>query len=552
MPAASDSGTTAASVLVEELQARGVPFVATLNGHGLDPFYVACRDAGMRMIDVRNEQAAGYMAEVCGRLTRSVGVCAVSGGVAHANALTGVLNAHLDGAPMLLITGMTPLKLLDLGDFQDFNPVPMTAPITKYARMLDVPERVPQLVHEAFTAATSGRPGPVHLALPIDVAETEVDREQLAVSAVRSGAVRITGAADEQQVAEAARRIGESRRPLLIAGSGVYYAGGEAALARFALQQQIPLVMPIWDRGSVPDVIDPFVGVIGAYSGGARLLPDADLVIAAGTDFDYRVGQFAPPGLADDAVTIRIHADETQLRRGLERDLSLHGSPATVLEQLAEACRELDCPPAGEWLAESRSRRDACRQQCLDAAGRLGEGINGADVVLAVGEVLTDETVLLVDGGNIGQWCHQLLWDRCPGHWVTCGASGVVGWGLPGAMAARALYPDRPVILVSGDGSFTFTVAELECAARQDLPFVAIVADDQLWGISVTVHEQTYGEALYSTLGPTRLDLVAEGFNCNGVRIEAVEELVPALVDALAADRPTVIHVPIVPGWPGG
>ena len=156
---------TSADLLVEELQARGVTFVATLNGHGLDPFHLACKRAGMRMIDVRNEQAAGYMAEVTGRLSRSVGVCAVSGAVAHANALTGVVNAWFDGAPMLLITGITPLASLGWRDFQDFNPVPMAEPVCKYARILDVPERVPQLVHEAFAAATSGRPGPVHLAL---------------------------------------------------------------------------------------------------------------------------------------------------------------------------------------------------------------------------------------------------------------------------------------------------------------------------------------------------------------------------------------------------
>ena len=162
------------------------------------------------------------------------------------------------------------------------------------------------------------------------------------------------------------------------------------------------------------------------------------------------------------------------------------------------------------------------------------------------------EPVLLVDGGNIGQWFHQLLLDRYPGHWATCGASGVVGWGLPGAMAARALYPDRPVILLSGDGAFTFTVAELECAARQRLPFVAVVADDEQWGISVTGHVSRHGEALYSTLGPTRLDQVAEGFGCRGVRAEQKDLLVPTLRTALTADRPTVIHVPIVPSSPAG
>ncbi len=541
---------TVADMLVEELQARGVRFIATLNGHGLDPLYLACRRAGMRMIDVRNEQAAAYMAEVAGRLTRSVGVCAVSGAVAHANALTGVLNAHFDGAPMLLITGITPLARLGYGDFQDFNPVPMAAPISKYARLLDAPGRVAQIVHEAFTAATTDRPGPVHLSLPIDVASAEPGAGDLMQSPLRSGEVRHCGAADQELIEEAARLIQSAKRPVMVAGSGVYYSHGEQTLADFVARQQIPTVIPIWDRGSVTQPIEPFLGVIGAASGGARLLPDADLVIMAGAEFDYRVGQLSPPVVRADATVIRIHADETSLRRGLESQLSIHASPATALGQLAEACARLDCPPAAEWLAEARKRRDAFRGQCIAAADKFPAGTNGRDVALAVGEVLTEETILLVDGGNIGQWFHQLLLDRMPGHWLTCGASGVVGWGLPGALAARALYPDRPVILLSGDGAFTFTVAELECASRQGLPFVAVVADDQRWGISASGQTKNYGEPLYSTLGPTRLDQVAEGFGCRGVRVEQKEAIVPALSEALAADRPTVVHVPIVPGGP--
>ena len=536
---------------MEELQTRGVQFVATLNGHGLDPFYLACCKAGMRMIDVRNEQAAGYMAEVAGRLSRSVGVAAVSGAVAHANALTGVLNAWFDGAPMLLITGMTPLSELGWGNFQDFNPVPMAAPICKYARLIDAPERVCQLVHEAFAAATSGRPGPVHLALPIDVGSKQVDPTGVARSPVRSGEVRVTGAGSADLVEEAARLLKQSQRPLLIAGSGVYYSRGEKALAEFSNQQQIPTVVPIWDRGSVLEPTETFMGVIGAASGGPELLVEADLILVVGAEFDYRVGQISPPAISSSAKVIRIHADPERLRLGLEAHLSILGAPGSVLNQLTETCRRLECPPSVNWLEEAQKRRQAHRQRCLTAAEKLPPGANGRDVVEAIQQVLTEDTVLLVDGGNIGQWYHQLT-DRYPGHWVTCGASGVVGWGLPGAMAAKALYPERPVILLSGDGSFTFTVGELECASRQGLNFVAVVADDQQWGISVSGHLGRYGQPLYSTLGPTRLDKVAEGFGCRGVRVEKKENLVRAITEALRSDRPSVIHVPIVPGSPAG
>lgn len=546
------SRITVADVLVQELQARGVQFIATLNGYGLDPFYLACKSRGMRVIDVRNEQAASYMAEVTGRLTRTVGVCAVSAAVAHVNALSGVANACLDGAPMLLITGSTPMAREGLGDFQDFDPVAVAAPLCKYARKIDAPERVAQIVHEAFTAATTGRPGPVFLSLPLDIARTPVDPECLLRTKHPTDMVRISGQGDSDLIARAADLLKGASNPLVIAGSGVFYSYGEQALADFVTQQQIPTVIPIWDRGSVPDRLDAFVGVIGAASGGPPFLKKADVIVAFGVESDYRVGQFSSPALSEDAVVIRVHADPTILFQGVETDISILGSPATVLEQLEEACQAIDRAPSDAWLATAQSWRDEYRKSSLKSAEALGPDTRGCDVVQAVSEVMTDDTVLLVDGGNIGQWFHQLMLDRYPSHWVTCGRSGVIGFGLPGAMAARTLYADRPVILLSGDGSFTFTVAELECASRQGIQFVAIIADDERWGISASGQEMMYGEPLYSLTGPTNLDRVAEGFGCNGVRVERKEDIAPALREALAADRPTVIHVPVVPGGPSG
>jgi acetolactate synthase I/II/III large subunit len=541
-----------ADVLVRELQARGVPFISALNGYGLDPLFLACKAQGMRVIDVRNEQAASYMADVVGRLTRTVGVCAASAAVAHQNLLTGAANAMLDGAPMLLISGATPLAREGLGDFQDFDPVATAAPLCKYARKLDSPERVAQIVDEAFTAATTGRPGPVFLSLPIDIGLTPVDPTSLHRTKHPSGMVRNEGLGAPDLVAKAADLLSRAERPLAIAGSGVYYSEGEQALADFVTKHQIPTVIPIWDRGSVPDKLDAFVGVIGAASGGPPYLKSADVILALGAESDYRVGQYSPPALRDDAVVIRVHADPACLYGGVETDLSIQGSPASVLEQLTEAFQQIESQPHSDWFATARQWRDDFKSSTLKSANTADGGPTGADVVTAIGEVLTDDTVLLVDGGNIGQWFHQLLLDRYPSHWVTCGRSGVIGFGIPGALASRGLYPDKPVILLSGDGSFTFTVAELECAARQGLPFVAVVADNERWGISVTSHEKMYGEPLYSALGPTRLDKVAEGFGCIGVRAESKEDLVSALRKALTEDRPTVIQVPIAFGAPAG
>jgi acetolactate synthase-1/2/3 large subunit len=467
-----------AELFVHELQKRGVTYIATLCGHGLDTLFKACQDAGMRLVDVRNEQAAGYMAEVTGRLTRQVGVCAVSSGVAHANALTGVLNAHFDGAPMLLITGSGPTGTMGRGHFQDMDQVAMVAPICKYAQVIKSVDRIPLYVHEAFSAALAGRPGPVHVTFPMDVQTAEVE-DRLRVNQGDNLSVSV-GAGDG--IGALADALSKAKKPLMIAGNGLYYAHGEDALARFVEAFPVPVVTPIWDRGSVPKKMDAFVGVIGAATGGASLMADADLILMVGARCDYRVGYLQRPAIGEDTIVARIDGDAQELQQGIAAKIAIHADPSKVLGQLADEMigRNIQFPVT--WLKETQARRDNFRKACLDGRPKEAGRIYGCDIVRAVQEVLTDETVLLIDGGNIGQWAHQILCDRYPGHWMTCGASGVVGYGIPGAMAAKVVYPDRPVLLISGDGSITFTIAEFESAARQGLPFVALLADDEAWG----------------------------------------------------------------------
>jgi acetolactate synthase-1/2/3 large subunit len=500
---------TGADLFASRLQAHGVEWVATLCGHGLDPLFDACRRTGLRLVDNRNEQAASYMADACGRLTRRPGVVFSSSGVAHANALTGVTNAYFDGGPLLLVTGAAALDTMGKGHFQDLDQVALAKPVTKFARLVKNAESIPALLEEAFAAATTPRPGPVHLTFPMDVQRAEV---------------RNAPAAEPRKAASARRSAPDlpaAQRPLLVAGSGVFYAAQGEALTSFGERCAVPVVAPIWDRGSIERPMAQFMGVIGAATGGPRLLADADLILLCGAANDYRVGYLKPPAVRADARIVRIEPED------LDR---------------------LQIAPRPDWLAEAQKRRDEFRRTFESAAKPNPGGIHALDILAALREVLSDETVLLIDGGSIGQWIHQLLCDRYPSHWLTCGASGAVGWGLPGAMAARLCYPDRPVILVSGDGAMTFTVAELECAARQHLPFVAIVADDQAWGITRTGHQRQFGAPIASDLGPIDFAGLAEALGARGVRVGRAAEIAPAIRGAFEGDRPTVIHVPIKGG----
>ena len=536
-----------ADLLVRQLKAQGVPFVTTLCGNGLDPLYVACKKQGLRLIDVRNEQAAGYMADAIGRLTRRVGVCTSSSGVAHVNALTGVTNAYFDGSPMLLITGASDSRTAGMGNFQDLDHVALARPICKLAQRVDRPERIALAVHEAFSAALSGRPGPVHLTIPSDVLQAPVKEADVQrwLAEIENGRPPTAprAAAEPELVREAVDLLARAERPLLIAGSGVFYADAEEPLRNLAAAVGLPVVTPIWDRGAVSRPMPEFMGVIGGASGAPPLLSDADLLLLVGARVDYRVGYLKPPAISAKARVVRIDRDPAELNQGARPDLGLLGDPGVVLKQLWEEWLRRHLPARSAWLkeAQARNRKFRARWARLPAAPPL----TGQHLVEGLRPVLTDDVLFLIDGGNIGQWAHVAFWDRYPGHWLTCGASAVVGWGLPAAIAVKLLHPDRPVLLLSGDGAIGFTIAELEIAVRHKAPIVIVLADDEAWGIVASGQKRSLGEPIASLLGPVDYVRVAQGFGARGVLVEKVEDLAPAVRQAFASGQPTLIEVPI-------
>lgn len=536
---------TGAEVFAKELRRRGVQFVATLCGHGMDPLDEAMDQSGIRLVDVRNEQSAGYIADATGRLSRRVGVCAVSSGVAHLNAMSGVANAYFDGSPVLLVTGCGPTETIGLGHFQDFDQLAVAQSLCKYVKLIDRPERIQQYLAEAFSAATTGRPGPVHLTFPLDVQEAEVTVGAVQVHRPVADPETLPGPMEINRIAS---MLAESETPLIIAGSGLFYDQGERALENFSKTFDVPVVVPIWDRGSVPGKMETFMGVIGSATGGPDLLADSDLILMLGARCDYRVGYLQQPEISDHVAIVRVDADVRELDQGTGAHVTVHSGPRAFLSDLRTICEGF-VPPKIDWMADVRSRRDAYLNR-VKAAKRLETGSHALDVVDAIGNVLTPDTTLVIDGGNIGQWAHQILCDRYPGHWLTCGASGVVGYGIPGAMAARLLDPDRPIILLSGDGASTFTIADLESATRQKLPFVMIVADDEAWGITLSGHEKRFDRGITSELGPIDFVMLARAFGALGVRVDTPEGIEPAIREALSAPQPTVIHVPIGKGNP--
>ena len=504
------------------LRERGVTWISTLCGHGLDPLFQAATQAGIRLVDTRNEQTAAYAAEAFGRLSRRPGVCAVSSGVAVVNAFSGLLNAWFDSAPMLLISGAADSDRLGQGAFQDLDQTALAQPISRYSRTIDAPERTLEIFEEAWRQAQSG---PVHLMFPMDVQRAEVDEAGM------TRPIETPPAAlplMSQLIEPIARALLKAARPVIVATSEVYYSSEALDLIAFAEAFAIPVQTPIWDRGIFDRESSACLGVVGAATGGAPLLASSDCVILAGSLSDYRVGylQASPPRAF-------------RLARGWR--------------QLREVLTDLGGPAFTSWLSEARQLQSVQTQGVRETAQRqvVGTRIHALQIIEVLEKWLPEDAVLIIDGGSIGQWAHQLLTTRrYPGHWLTCGRSGVVGYGLGAAMAARLAHPDRAVVLLSGDGAFTFNVADLECAQRQGLHFTALVADDQCWGITHAGHLRQFGQGLSTQLGPIQFDLLARSLGCIGHRVDYVRDLAPRFRDALAARQTTVLHVPITGGNP--
>ena len=537
-----------AEYLVQQLQAWDVPFLSVLCGNGLDPLLQAADAFGLRVVDTRNEQAASYIADAYARLTGKLGVCAVSSGIAHVNALAGVVNAYYDGAPLLLITGASDSRGLGRGAFQDLDQVALAQPVCKFSRLVTRSEHLPSALREAVGLATSGRPGPVHLTISTDALSGSVGNvppPQPGLAVARPAST----IPPDALITQAVEMLRRAQRPLIVAGSGLFYADAEDALASLSEEARIPVVTPIWDRGVVGRAGETFLGVVGAASGEPELLAQADLVVLVGARVDYRLRYLDAPPLRSDLRTIRISADPAELGQGVTPDLTLLADPAAALGCLVRAWREGGYTGHDGWLREARERHGAFYGRWATPPDR--PPLLGWHVVEALRPLLGEEVVFLIDGGNIGQWAHMLLCrDRYPAHWLTCGASAVVGWGVPGAMAARLAFPDRPVLLLSGDGALGFGLAEFESAARQGLAFAAVVADDRAWGIVVSGQQAACGRTVASVLAAVDYAAAARALGADGRQVTTPEGLTRAVAQALTAERATLLQVVVAGGGP--
>lgn len=531
-------------ILVDTLRRFGLKTVFTLHAGHLDPAYQAARDAGFRIVDTRHEQAAGFAASAFARSTGMAGVAWVAAGGGVTNIVSPVANALADCVPMVVVGGSAPLRDLDtLPVNSGVDQMAVMRPVTKWAVQVPHPSRVADLVGQAIRRATSGRPGPVYVDIPIDTMFGVAAPSEIRELSPRGNALppAPSAAAIEQVLALIAR----AERPVIMAGGGLLYARCGAALQALAERCEIPVLTNGKSRGAIPT--DHRLWARGfatlAPARGAGLVPD--LVLVLGARFGIYTGGPRKSFLPDEATIVQVDIDPGEPGRIREPELSIAADCGEFLQALLRA----GPPPAGggraEWARRLCEIGQASRTVFADAAGNATGPIHPYRLAREVADAAPRDAVFCLDGGESHSWIDMAAESSGIGQWLGHGYVGSMGEGMPLAVGAQVAHPDRRVILFTGDGSIGFNFAEFDTMVRHRLPVVVVVANNQAWGMSANGQDLMYGpgKRMVSDLGTIRYDLAAAGFGCHAEFVDEVSALPAALRRALDSGRPACVNV---------
>lgn len=530
-------------ILVRVFEQQGIDVVFTLHGGHLDAIYQAARGRPLRWIDTRHEQAAGHAADGWARTTGRVGVAIVTAGPGVTDAVTAVTNAYLDCVPTLFIGGAAPLRDAETLPLQGgFDQLALMTPVTKWAHRITHTHRIADLVAQALRVATTGRPGPVFLELPIDVLFGKVDESSVVFPQRVHPDARPAPA--PPAVEQALDRLARAERPAILAGGGVWFSGAGEALRTFAETAGIPVFSSGKAHGIVP-ADHPLCGrssfgLAALAAAGSR--PDVVLVLGA------RLGLFTGGrggGFVAGCELIQVDIAGEEIGRNRDVDLGIVADCGETLRALDAAARERAWPDRSQWQQTVRQAAGMAAMMFGHTLEDQNGRIHPYRLAHEVARVAGPDAVLVGDGGETAGWLDMAAAVHGGGHWLSHGYLGCLGTGLPFAIAARVAHPDRPVACMIGDGSVGLNFAEFDTMVRHRLPIVVVVNNDCQWGMSAHGQDLIFGEGrrVVTDLAPTRYDLAAAGFGCHAEHVERPEDLRPALERAFDAGLPACVNV---------
>ncbi|WP_205872972.1 acetolactate synthase [Mycobacterium camsae] len=520
----------AGRLVARRLKASGIDTLFTLSGGHLFSIYDGCRDEGVRLIDTRHEQTATFAAEGWSKVTRVPGVAALTAGPGITNGMSAMAAAQQNQSPLLVLGGRAPALRWGMGSLQEIDHVPFVAPLARFAATAQSAQDAGALVDQALRASVGAPSGVGFVDFPMDhvFSMAEDDRSPGALSTLPS-----PPSVDADALDRAVDLLSRAQRPVIMAGTNVWWGHGETALLRLAERLRVAVLMNGMARGMVP--ADHPLAFSRARS---KALGGADVALIVGVPMDFRLGFGGVFG----ADTQLIAVDRARPERGHPRPVAaeLYGDLTEILSALAGS----GTSDHQQWTDGLRAAETSARESELAELADDRIPLHPMRVYAELAPLLDRDAIVVIDAGDFGSYAGRVIDSYQPGCWLDSGPFGCLGSGPGYALAAKLARPERQVVLLQGDGAFGFSGMEWDTLVRHNVPVVSVVGNNGIWGLEKHPMEALYGYSVVAELRPgTRYDELARALGGHGELVSAPAELRPALERAFASGLPAVVNV---------
>ena len=538
-------------LVAEALIERDVDYIFSLSGGHITPIYQFLENSKITIFDTRHEQAAVFMAEAWARMNRKPAVAMVTAGPGFTNALSGIASARLSNAPVILIAGCVGLESVEKLDLQDMSQLPVIEPMVKKAWVCHIPERIPEFIDMAFRTAMSGRPGPVYLELPCDILNAAIDPTMVKKMHTKLASKPV----DRENTRKVADLLKGAKKPVVIGGSGIWYADAEKEFIEFVEKAGIPAFTMGAGRGVIPDTHPLcFESSLAIRPGGAMLaLMSCDLVLFLGGRLSlfYIFGEIFPPN----AKFIQVDIAPSEIGRNRTIDLGIVSDIQSFLKELNSIIDEKGIGATLQkqykpWVETVRKADQDGKDQAKSMWECNTLPIHPMRLAKEVNDFMNreDDTVV-ADGGDTSTWMGMTRTVRKGGTYLEYGLYSCRAVGIPYANAAKLKHPDKRVLLITGDGSVGFNFMEFHTAIRKKLPIVVVIGNDQAWGMIMHSQQLRLGHNIPNgtELGWVDYHKMVEALGGFGICVEKPEDIKPALQAAFASGKTACVNVKVDP-----
>ncbi len=532
---------TGAQILMKVLEEEGVDTIFGYPGGAVIDLYDTLAKSGIRHVLVRHEQGAVHAADGYARASGKVGVCLVTSGPGATNTVTGIASAYLDSIPVVVFTGQVPTGLIGNDAFQEVDIVGITRPCTKHNYLVKSVEDVGRVVKEAFFIARSGRPGPVLVDIPKDVAASSTTYKPIREVQMRS--YNPTYHPYPKQLKKVGRLLASAKRPVIFAGGGVILSKAAEELTQLARKTQTPVTTSLMGLGAFPGNDPLWLGMIGMHGTYRANMSTSkcDLLLAVGVRFDDRVTG-KTDAFASQAKIVHIDIDPTSIRKNVPVAVPVVGDCRYTLNQLNRLLEEEDLGDVAQirrpWFEQIETWKNESRM-----AYRQTDVIKPQYVIEKLYELTKGRAIVTTEVGQNQMWAAQYYHFERPGHFITSGGLGCMGFGLPAAIGAQLARPDHLVVDVAGDGSIQMNIQELATAVQNRLPIKVVILNNGYLGMVRQWQQLFYDKRYACTCMDCAPDFVklAEAYGAVGLRATRPEEVETVLAEGLALDQTVIM-----------